>query len=228
MKKIIIALDGYAATGKSTQAKKLAHALGYTYIDSGAMYRAVTLFGLQQSKDKEIDLDGLVRSLAKIDIRFEYNEEGQQTFLNGQNVSSAIREVVVNNQVSQIATLAPVRSFLVEQQQRMGMDKGIVMDGRDIGTVVFPSAECKFFLTASPEIRAQRRYKEQIESGISESYKDVLENVKKRDHQDRTRKATPLKKAADAIEIDVSNLTIDQVFNKIKREIDLKLKTLKK
>ena len=227
MKKIIIAIDGYAATGKSTQAKKLAHALGYTYIDSGAMYRAVTLFGLQRSKDKVIDLDGLVRSLNKIDIRFKYNEEIQQTFLNGQDVTTAIRTVEVNNKVSQVATLAPVRTFLVKQQQRMGMNKGIVMDGRDIGTVVFPNAECKFFLIASPKIRAQRRYKEQIESGIYESYDDVLENVKKRDHQDRTRKTTPLKKAEDAIEIDVSNLTIEEVFHQLKTEVDIRLSYLK-
>ena len=161
MKKIIIAIDGHAATGKSTQAKRLAKTLGYTYVDTGAMYRAVTLFGLNQDPKGGIEMNKLIQSLDQIRIYFEEVEGVQQTFLNGLNVTQSIRDPKVNEFVSQVAANESVRTFLSKQQQRMGEGKGVVMDGRDIGTVVFPNAECKFFLTASPEIRAQRRYQEQ-------------------------------------------------------------------
>lgn len=219
MKKIIIAIDGFAATGKSTVAKKIANSLGYVYIDTGAMYRSVTYFGQKQNDGEGIDVMQLVDSLSQLKIHFENSEQGQQTFLNDENVTVKIREAKVNNAVSDIASVKEIRDFLVTQQRQMGKDKGIVMDGRDIGTVVFPEAESKFFLTASPEIRAKRRNKEQLEAGNLEPYEAVLENVKARDHQDSTRLINPLRKAESAVEIEVSNLSIDEVYEQMMNQI---------
>ena len=219
MKKIIIAIDGFAATGKSTVAKKIANSLGYVYIDTGAMYRSVTYFGQKQNDGEGIDVMQLVDSLSQLKIHFENSEQGQQTFLNDENVTVKIREAKVNNAVSDIASVKEIRDSLVTQQRQMGEDKGIVMDGRDIGTVVFPGAESKFFLTASPEIRAKRRHKEQLEAGNLEPYEAVLENVKARDHQDSTRLINPLRKAESAVEIEVSNLSIDEVYEQMMNQI---------
>jgi len=215
MGKIIIAIDGYAATGKSSQAKLLAATLGYTYIDTGAMYRAVTLFALRQQPQGEVEPEGLIESLQNITITFQSKDSEQLTFLNGENVTDAIRSTQVTEHVSSIAKIPEVRSFLVAQQKALGQKKGIVMDGRDIGTVVFPNAECKFFLTASPEVRAQRRHLEQVEKGIKEDFEDVLENITSRDLLDSTRAQSPLKKASDAIEVDVSTLSIKEVYGKL-------------
>jgi len=215
MGKIIIAIDGYAATGKSSQAKLLAATLGYTYIDTGAMYRAVTLFALRQQPQGEVEPERLIESLQNITITFQSKDSEQLTFLNGENVTDAIRSTQVTEHVSSIAKIPEVRSFLVAQQKALGQKKGIVMDGRDIGTVVFPNAECKFFLTASPEVRAQRRHLEQVEKGIKEDFEDVLENITSRDLLDSTRAVSPLKKASDAIEIDVSTLSIKEVYGKL-------------
>ncbi|MDA9015173.1 (d)CMP kinase [Flavobacteriaceae bacterium] len=215
MNKKIIAIDGYAATGKSTQAKRLAKVLNFTYIDTGAMYRAVTLFGFNQAPKGSVDLNLLNESLNQITIRFEEGAEEQQTFLNDANVTKAIRDPKINQYVSQVAAQEAVRTFLTEQQQLLVADKGVVMDGRDIGTVVFPHAACKFFLTASVEVRAKRRYLEQREAGVEESLDEVLFNVKARDDQDASRAIAPLQKAKDAIEIDVSNLTLEQVFDEL-------------
>ncbi len=215
MNKKIIAIDGYAATGKSTQAKRLAKVLNFTYIDTGAMYRAVTLFGFNQAPKGSVDLNLLNESLNQITIRFEEGAEEQQTFLNDANVTKAIRDPKINQYVSQVAAQEAVRTFLTEQQQLLVTDKGVVMDGRDIGTVVFPHAACKFFLTASVEVRAKRRYLEQREAGVEESLDEVLFNVKARDDQDASRAIAPLQKAKDAIEIDVSNLTLEQVFDEL-------------
>ena len=215
MGKIIIAIDGYAATGKSSQAKLLAATLGYTYIDTGAMYRAVTLFALRQQPQGEVEPERLIDSLQNITITFQSMDSEQFTFLNGENVTDAIRSTQVTEHVSSIAKIPEVRSFLVAQQKALGQKKGIVMDGRDIGTVVFPNAECKFFLTASPEVRAQRRHLEQVEKGIKEDFEDVLDNITSRDLLDSTRALSPLKKASDAIEIDVSTLSIKEVYGKL-------------
>jgi len=215
MGKIIIAIDGYAATGKSSQAKLLAATLGYTYIDTGAMYRAVTLFALRQQPQGEVEPERLIESLQNITITFQSKDSEQLTFLNGENVTDAIRSTQVTEHVSSIAKIPEVRYFLVAQQKALGQKKGIVMDGRDIGTVVFPNAECKFFLTASPEVRAQRRHLEQVEKGIKEDFEDVLDNITSRDLLDSTRAVSPLKKASDAIEIDVSTLSIKEVYGKL-------------
>lgn len=223
MGKIIIAIDGYAATGKSSQAKLLAATLGYTYIDTGAMYRAVTLFALRQQPQGEVEPERLIDSLQNITITFQSMDSEQFTFLNGENVTDAIRSTQVTEHVSSIAKIPEVRSFLVAQQKTLGQNKGIVMDGRDIGTVVFPNAECKFFLTASPEVRAQRRHLEQLEKGIKEDFEDVLENISTRDLLDSTRAVSPLKKASDAIEIDVSTRSIEEVYDKLWSHIEDKI-----
>ena len=212
MQKIIVAIDGHAATGKSSQSKRLADALGYSYIDTGAMYRAVTYFALKQNPEGRIDPQRLLARLNEIKIEFRYTSEGQQTFLNGEEISKAIREADVTARVSQVAKIPEVRAFLVAQQQDMGVKKGIVMDGRDIGTVVFPEAECKFFLTARPEVRAKRRHIEQLEQGNKQTFESVLENLKERDYLDSNRTASPLVKAEDAIEIDVSDASVDEVY----------------
>ncbi len=223
MDKLIIAIDGYAGTGKSSQAIRLAKKLNYTYIDTGAMYRAVTLFGLNQEPRGTIDLNLLNHSLNHINIHFEEVKKENQTFLNNKNVTKAIREPRVLKYVSKVAAQKAIRSFLTKKQQFLGKDKGVVIDGRDIGTVVFPLASCKFFLTAAAEVRAKRRYLEQQKIGIKETYEDVLANINKRDNQDKSRTISPLKKAKDAIEIDVSTLNIDEVFHVLYKQVLEKL-----
>ncbi|MBO3116316.1 (d)CMP kinase [Winogradskyella sp. DF17] len=219
MKKIVIAIDGFSSTGKSTIAKKLAKALNYIYVDTGAMYRAVTYFALNSGciKDGLLDSKRLINALPKIHIEFKYNEllGFAEVYLNGANIEEQIRTLEVSQYVSPVATLSQVRKKLVQQQQLMGEHKGIVMDGRDIGTVVFPDAELKIFMTASSETRATRRYKELLERGQNLSYEEVLENVTTRDHIDSTRKDSPLIKADGAIEIDNSNLTIEEQLQTI-------------
>lgn len=226
MNKLIIAIDGHAATGKSTQAKRLAKKLGYTYVDSGAMYRAITLFAIQQEPDGQIDEELLKESLDQIQIHFEGQADAQKIFLNGKEVTAAIRKPEINAQVSKVAALESIRFFLKKLQRKLGVNKGIVMDGRDIGTVIFPEADCKFFLTANASVRAQRRYQEQLDKGIEESYTAVYNNLKNRDTEDENRATAPLKKAADAIEVEVSQLTIDEVLNtlyaRVKEKLDQK------
>ena len=206
MKKITIAIDGFSSTGKSTLAKQLAKALGYVYVDTGAMYRAVTLFAMQKGfiGDENQNFEELVRELADVNLKFSYNDKlgFSEMYLNGQNVEKEIRTLEVSNNVSQIAEIEQVRTKLVDLQKEMGKEKGIVMDGRDIGTVVFPNAELKIFMTASPEKRAYRRYKELLDRGDKVVYEDILENVQKRDYIDSHRENSPLLKASDAIEID--------------------------
>lgn len=219
MKKITIAIDGFSSTGKSTVAKQLAKALGYVYVDSGAMYRAVTLYAMQHqmiSKD-HFDVNRLVSDLDTLKISFKYNDTlgFAEVFLNGINVENDIRTLEVSQSVSQVAEISEVRRMLVLQQQLMGQDKGVVMDGRDIGTVVFPDAELKVFMTASAETRAKRRYKELIERNEKVSYDDVLKNVESRDMIDSTREDSPLMKANDALEIDNSNLSLAMQFEKL-------------
>jgi len=228
MDKLIIAIDGYSATGKSTHAKSLAKKLNCTYLDTGAMYRAVTLFGLNQKPKNVIDLHLLNRSLNQIKIHFEKVNKEQQTFLNNENVSKAIRHTLINKNVSKVAAQKAVRSFLTDQQHLLALEKDLVMDGRDIGTVVFPNAFCKFFLTANAEVRAKRRYLEQLKVGLEESLEEVLQNIRARDNQDKSRVISPLKKANDAIEIDVSNLNIDEVFDILYKEVLKKLESFKK
>lgn len=219
MKKIIIAIDGYSSTGKSTIAKKLAKALNYIYVDTGAMYRAVTLYALQNNflEGSKIQLQSLIAALPAIELSFKINPETNQSqiHLNDKNVEPFIRNLKVSNYVSQIAAIPQVRYKLVEQQQQMGVDKGIVMDGRDIGTVVFPQAQLKIFMQASANKRAQRRYDELIQRGDNITYEQVLANVQQRDLIDTTRAVSPLKKAADAIVFDNSNLSIAQQYQLI-------------
>ncbi len=216
MKKIIIAIDGYSSTGKSTVAKQLADYLGYIYVDTGAMYRAITLYAMQKGyiSENHFDKKSLVNDLQNIKITFKLNSKTgkNKVYLNGKNVEKQIRTLEVSKFVSPIATVSEIRKKLVEQQQELGKEKGIVMDGRDIGTVVFPNAELKIFMTASPETRAKRRYKELVDTGEKISYKDIVENVKERDFIDTTREDSPLKKAKDAIEIDNSNLNREDQF----------------
>lgn len=219
MKKITIAIDGFSSTGKSTLAKQLAKQLGYVYVDSGAMYRAVAFFAMQNGfiDQYEFDKNGLVDYLKNIKIHFEFNEKlgFAEVFLNGINVENDIRTLEVSGFVSQIAEVSEVRALLVKQQQEMGKDKGVVMDGRDIGTVVFPDAEVKIFMNASPDVRAQRRFDELSDKGQLVSYDRVLENVLQRDHIDTTREDSPLKKAKGAIEIDNSNLSREDQFKQV-------------
>ncbi len=217
MQKITIAIDGFSSTGKSTVAKQLAKSLEYVYVDSGAMYRAVTLYAMRHKiimKDY-FDKQRLIDNLEDISINFIYNNDlgFAEVYLNGENVEKAIRTLEVSKYVSQVSTVSEVRRKLVEQQQKMGIDKGVVMDGRDIGTVVFPDAELKLFMMASVDTRAKRRYEELIERGNDVTFEDVLANVMHRDHIDSTREDSPLSKAEDAIEIDNSNLTLDEQFS---------------
>jgi len=216
MTKITIAIDGFSSTGKSTVAKQLARALGYVYVDSGAMYRAVTLYTMQNGfiETDCFDIEGLVSQLHAINISFKFNDDlgFAEVYLNGVNVENDIRTLEVSQFVSQVATISEVREQLVKQQQIFGKDKGVVMDGRDIGTVVFPDAELKLFMTASAEKRAQRRYDELIERGDDVSYDDVLKNVQSRDHIDSTREDSPLTMAKDAIKVDNSSMTLEEQF----------------
>ena len=212
--KIIIAIDGHSSCGKSTIAKAVAIRFGYIFIDSGAMYRAVTLYALRHNlvADGVLNQAELIRSLSDIKIEFRYNPEIEKSemHLNGENVEAEIRQLPVSQNVSPVATVAEVRKAMVRLQQEMGVNKGIVMDGRDIGTVVFPEAELKLFVTASPEIRAQRRFDELTAKGESVSFDEILANVIERDHIDSTREASPLKKADDALVLDNSNMTRDE------------------
>lgn len=212
MKKITIAIDGFSSCGKSTMAKDLAREIGYIYIDSGAMYRAITLYCIENSlfDGKEIDSEKLKEQIKDIHISFALDPETgrPRTQLNGVDVEERIRTMEVSSRVSIIAAIDFVRTALVSQQQEMGRAKGIVMDGRDIGTTVFPDAELKIFVTASPEIRAERRYKELQEKGQAADFEEILANVKERDHIDQTRAVSPLRRADDALLLDNSHLSI--------------------
>jgi cytidylate kinase len=218
-KKITIAIDGFSSTGKSTLAKQVAKELGYVYVDTGAMYRAVTFFAMQNgyiSKDY-FDKETLVNSLPFVELQFKFNPDlgFGEMYLNDINVEKEIRTIEVSNFVSKIAEVSQVRAKLVEQQKSMGIHKGIVMDGRDIGTVVFPDAELKIFMTASPEVRARRRFDELAGKGQSVTFEEVLKNVQERDYIDTHREDSPLVKATDAIEIDNSSLTREEQFQKV-------------
>jgi cytidylate kinase len=212
MKKITIAIDGHSSCGKSTMAKDLAREVGYVYVDTGAMYRCVTLFALRNGlfTADGIDEEGLRQRLADIHISFKFNAEAGRpdTYLNGELVERDIRTMEVSSHVSPIATLGFVREAMVAQQQEMGRGGGVVMDGRDIGTVVFPNAELKIFVTASAEVRAQRRYDELKQKGMEADYADILKNVQERDYIDSHREVSPLRQADDAILLDNSNMTI--------------------
>lgn len=214
MKKITIAIDGFSSSGKSTMAKQLAKKIGYVYVDSGAMYRATTLYAIRNgmtSKESGVDTDALVKALPKIQISFLIApDETQHTLLNGEDVESEIRGMEVSGWVSPVAVIPEVRHYLVKLQQQYGSDKGIVMDGRDIGTTVFPDAEMKVFVQASQEVRARRRYDELIQKGTPSEFDAVLANIKERDHIDTTRKESPLRKAEDAFVLDNDNLTRDE------------------
>ncbi|OFX18982.1 MAG: cytidylate kinase [Bacteroidetes bacterium GWA2_31_9b] len=215
-KKIIIAIDGYSSSGKSTIAKATAKHLGYKYIDSGSMYRTVTLFALRNNlidkKNSIVQEEKLKNILDTVHINFKINDlkKRQEIYLNNENVEDEIREMEVSNYVSFISKIKFVREKMVRIQQELGKEKGIVMDGRDIGTVVFPDAELKLFMNAKAEVRAERRYKELKEKGVIVSYEEILENVKSRDHIDETRDESPLRKASDAIELDNSSMSEDE------------------
>lgn len=217
MKKITIAIDGYSSTGKSTVAKQLADALGYVYVDSGAMYRAVTLFALENGiiSPEKFDRKKLIDALSSIQLNFKKNPETDKAeiYLNGKNVENDIRNLHVSEFVSPIATVHEVRVKLVAQQKQMGLEKGVVMDGRDIGTVVFPEAELKIFMNASSRQRAQRRYSELLARGEKVDFEDVLKNIEERDYIDTTRQDSPLIKAEDAVEIDNSEMNLEDQFH---------------
>lgn len=230
MKSITIAIDGYSSTGKSTIARQLANLLHYVYVDTGAMYRAVTYFAMQNNfiSDTFFLKEELINALNNIHIHFKFNEElgFAEVFLNNVNVEREIRTLAVSSFVSKVAEISEVRRKLVEQQQEMGKNVGVVMDGRDIGTVVFPNATLKFFMTASAEKRAKRRYDELINKGEKVSFEDILKNIQYRDHIDTTRDDSPLIKAEDAIVIDNSNLTLEEQFEKIYTIVKEKLETI--
>lgn len=217
--KIIIAIDGFSSTGKSTIAKQIATKLNYVYVDTGAMYRAVTLYALQNNyiNSSYFDTDKLINDLPKINLSFHFNKNLgiAEVYLNGKNVEKEIRTIEVSKFVSPVATIPKIRKKLVSEQQLMGKEKGIVMDGRDIGTVVFPNADLKLFMTASADKRATRRYKELLERGDNVTFEEVLKNVQDRDRIDSTRKDSPLIKADDAIEIDNSDMGLQEQFERI-------------
>lgn len=229
-KRIVIAIDGHSSCGKSTVAKELARKLGYIYIDSGAMYRVVTLYALRNGliKNQLPDVEQLVAGLKNIQITFKWDEElgRNTTFLNDENVEEEIRQLAVSENVSPVSTIAEVRAEMVKQQRENGKNKGIVMDGRDIGTVVFPDAELKIFMTASPEIRAQRRFDELKAKGLTVDFDEILKNVKERDLIDSTREVSPLRKADDAVVLDNSYLTreeqLEWVVNRVNEIIEAK------
>jgi cytidylate kinase len=229
MKKITIAIDGFSSCGKSTMAKDLAKKLGYVYVDTGAMYRAVTLYAMRNglfNADGSVKTADLERQMSKINITFKLNKTAERpdTYLNNELVENDIRTLEVSNHVSQIAAVPFIREAMVAQQQRMGKDKGVVMDGRDIGTTVFPEAELKVFVTASAEVRAQRRYDELKEKGMPADFNDILKNVQERDYIDSHREVSPLRKAPDAIELDNSHMTITEqsawLMEQVKQKIE--------
>ena len=226
MKKITIAIDGFSSCGKSTMAKDLAKRIGYIYVDTGAMYRSVTLFALRNglfNEDESVNIDELEKRMDEISISFKFNEQTckPDTYLNGELVEDEIRSMEVSNHVSPIAAIPFVRTAMVAQQQKMGLEKGIVMDGRDIGTVVFPDAELKIFVTASAEVRAQRRFDELKGKGMEANYEEILKNVQERDYIDSHREVSPLKQAEDAIVLDNSYMTIEEqnawIYNQYER-----------
>jgi cytidylate kinase len=231
--KIIVAIDGHSSCGKSTIAKAVATKFGYVFIDSGAMYRAVTLFAIRRNliTEGKVNEQDLISLLPEIQIEFQFNPEKQKsdTYLNGENVEDEIRQLPVSQNVSPVATIAEVRAAMVRLQQEMGKNKGIVMDGRDIGTVVFPEAELKLFVTASAEIRAQRRFDELAAKGEAVSYAEILQNVQERDHIDSTRETSPLRKADDALVLDNSYMTreeqLEWVIEQVKKSLKLKVKS---
>lgn len=227
MKKITIAIDGFSSTGKSTLAKQLAAALGYVYVDTGAMYRSVAYFAMQHNLVSETHLDklGLIAALPNIHLRFQFNPTlgFAEMYLNNENIETQIRTIEVSRMVSKVAEISEVRAKLVEQQQAMGKDKGIVMDGRDIGTVVFPEAELKLFMNASSNTRAQRRFDELVEKGQQVTFEEVLHNVEERDYIDTHREDSPLVKAADAIEIDNSAMSKTEQFELVLNLVQKKL-----
>ena len=224
---IIIAIDGHSSCGKSTIAKAVAVRFGYIFIDSGAMYRAVTLYALRHNLiiDGKVKNEELIHALPGIKIDFRTNPAIQRsdTFLNDENVEEEIRQLTVSQSVSPVATIAEVRKAMVRLQQEMGRNKGIVMDGRDIGTVVFPEAEFKLFVTASPEIRAKRRFDELKSKGENVSFDEILQNIMERDHIDSTRKASPLRKADDALVLDNSDMTREEQLEWVIRKVEEKL-----
>ena len=227
MNKITIAIDGHSSCGKSTMAKDLAREIGYIYIDSGAMYRAVTYYCLQHNlfTEDSVKMEELQASMPDIHITFRLNAEGRpETYLNGECIEKEIRGMAVSSRVSLIATIGFVREAMVALQQEMGKEKGIVMDGRDIGTTVFPDAELKIFVTASAEVRAQRRYDELKSKGEEASYESILENVKERDRIDSGRAISPLRKADDAIELDNSHMTIPEQKEWLMEQYQLAMK----
>ena len=224
MHKINVAIDGYSSCGKSTLAKQLAKEIGYVYVDTGAMYRAVTLFAMRNNffNDLVLDEDALKEALPQINVRLAYNQqtESQITFLNDENVEEEIRKMPVSQRVSQVAVIKEVRERMVYLQQQMAKSKGVVMDGRDIGTVVLPEAELKIFMTASPDVRAQRRLDELAAKGEKVSYQEVIENLKHRDHIDETREESPLRQAEDARILDNSNITREEQLEMVKGWVD--------
>ncbi len=226
-RKITIAIDGHSSCGKSTIARSLAAKLGYIFIDSGAMYRAVTLFAIRNQlvENGEVDRETLIRKLPEIKIEFRFNPERQMSdmYLNGENVENEIRQLPVSQNVSLVAAIVEVRKAMVRLQQEMGKNKGIVMDGRDIGTVVFPEAELKLFVTATPEIRAQRRFDELTAKGEAVSYDEILKNVKDRDFIDSTREASPLRKAEDALVLDNSHMTREEQMDWVIENVENRL-----
>ncbi len=227
MKKITIAIDGFSSTGKSTLAKQLANVLGYAYVDTGAMYRAVTFYAMQNKwvSENYLDKDGIISNLNHINLKFQYNADlgFAEMYLNDTNVEQAIRTLEVSQNVSKVAEISEVRAKLVQQQQEMGKEKGVVMDGRDIGTVVFPNAELKIFMTASAETRAERRFKELTEKGQRVSFEEVLENVQQRDYIDTHRDDSPLVQAEDAIVVDNSTLSKEEQFNLVLQLVNDKI-----
>lgn len=224
--KIIIAIDGYSACGKSTLAKDLGKKLGYGYIDTGAMYRAVTLYFLRNEIAFD-DAEAIAEALLEITIEFINVKGKNRTILNGEDVEEEIRKMYVSNHVSPVATISAVRKSMVLQQQKMGKKKGVILDGRDIGTVVFPNAELKLFLTASPEIRTQRRYEELKAKGQDSSIEEIKANLLERDHIDSNRADSPLKQAEDAVVIDNSNLSIKEQLAMVRALVKQRIKRLK-
>ncbi len=229
-KKITIAIDGYSSTGKSTLAKQLAKKLGYVYVDTGAMYRAIAFFSMQHGyiNADSFDKESLVNSLLSIRLQFQFNADlgFAEMYLNDENVEKQIRTIEVSNFVSKVAEIPEVRIKLVEQQQEMGKNKGVVMDGRDIGTVVFPDAELKIFMTASAQTRAQRRFDELIQKGDAVTFEEVFKNVEERDYIDTHRSNSPLVRADDAVEIDNSNLNREEQFDLVLDLVDEILKKI--